>query len=84
METGLLAPDDGSSQHILQATYFPAVALLRSSLFSSKVTSPTFNKDVMYGIKLGAVLGFSDVFVYKLVHENWKFMFKLLIKVTGS
>lgn len=30
-----------------------------------------FNKDVKYEIKLGTVLGFSDVFDFTLVHEIW-------------
>lgn len=41
-----------------------------------------FNKDGEYGIKLGRVLGFSDVFGYSLVHQNWKFVFELFAEVT--
>lgn len=41
-----------------------------------------FNKDVEYGIKLGRVLGFSDVFGYSLVHKNWKFVFELFAEIT--
>lgn len=64
---------------LLNTIYCLAGALLRVTILQEVLL---FNKDVEYGIKLGRVLGFSDVFGYSLVLENWKFVFELFAEVT--